>query len=83
MDGNWYYGDSDDYGWLYCDGTYLINGKEYAFARDGRLWVNATYFDVHANQIITTNASGAVVKSTDLNGWAYAAYHGIGCAYYY
>ncbi len=82
--GVWYYGNPEDYGYLYNNGIWEINGKEYFFGGDGKLLVNTTAYDYYSEQIVTTNYDGAVVKKTAPHGWSYRQTEGgYGYAYYH
>lgn len=80
LDGCWYYGDPEDYGYLYHDGIYQINDKEYAFDSFGKLIQNKTFYSWGYDAIITTDINGVVIKQTNANGWQY---DNEGDAYYY
>lgn len=79
-DGRWYYGDPDDYGYLFYNGIYLIDGKKYFFV-DRILQQNATL--AHYDMVITTNADGVVTKEVSANGWTYDSTGDYGSVYYY
>lgn len=86
VDGAWYYGDPDDYGYLYYDDIYYINDKPYAFDSTGKLRENETFFLRYRDAIITTDSEGIVIKETAANGWVYTNYEyagKVGYAYYY
>lgn len=85
VDGSWYFGNIDDYGRLYKDGIYTISGDEIAFAADGRIIVNETFFYWNEDCIVTTGNQGKVTKKTPANGWQYSVdtLWGYGQAHYY
>lgn len=79
-DGNWYYGDPDDYGWLYSEGVFTIEGKKYFFYnRVLQQNVTTAYYDT----VVTTNADGVVTKEVYANGWTYNSLDSYGEVYYY
>lgn len=78
VDGDWYYTEEDNEGWL-CSGLNRINGKYYYFY-NYKLVIGAFVYD---NQIITTDASGAVNNiQSYVEGWNLINDNGDGNYYY-
>ena len=71
VDGYWYYGNPEDYGYLYTRDIYDIGDKEYAFNSKGQLIQNQTFFNWNYDAIVTTNSNGEVISKKDANGWVY------------
>ncbi|MBP3381856.1 MAG: hypothetical protein J6L00_04325, partial [Clostridia bacterium] len=83
--GYWYYGDPEDYGYLYNDGIYTINEKEYLFDNTGKLLQSVTVYSWERDAMVTTDSEGIIVKENPVNGWVYHVdtRWGNGNAYYY
>ena len=83
LDGKWYYGNPEDYGRLYTDGIYEIDGKRYVFNEDGILREGETFFYWYSDTVITVDSSGAIINEAKPNGWYYDERWGYGECYYY